>query len=273
MKKISIIMGIYNCQDTLAEAIQSIFDQDYPRWELILCDDGSGDQTYALAEGFRQKDPERVKLLRNEKNLGLNATLNRCLKEATGDYIARMDGDDLSTPERFSKEVQALEEHPEFAFVSAAMTLFDEQGVWGQTKPVPVPDERDLMRGSPFAHAPCMVRREAFERVGGYSVSNKLLRVEDYHLWYKMFKAGLRGMNLLEPLYRCRDGRDAQNRRKFRYRLNESHVKGLIFRDLRLPLSYWPLILRPVLTGLLPSGLYRRLHRGRLRPPENEGGK
>ena len=103
--KISILMGIYNCAKTLPEAVDSILAQTYPNWELILCDDGSSDDTYAVAEGYRQQYPENIILLKNGRNMGLNHTLNHCLQHATGEYIARMDGDDISLPERFEKEL------------------------------------------------------------------------------------------------------------------------------------------------------------------------
>ena len=74
--KISIIMGIYNCAKTLPEAIDSILAQTYSNWELIMCDDGSSDDTYAIAEKYKITYPNKIKLIKNEKNLGLNATLN-----------------------------------------------------------------------------------------------------------------------------------------------------------------------------------------------------
>ena len=95
-------MGIYNCADTLAAAIDSILAQTYTDWELILCDDGSADRTYEVAEDYRSRYPEKIVLLKNERNMGLNYTLNRCLEQAKGAYIARMDGDDVSLPHRFA---------------------------------------------------------------------------------------------------------------------------------------------------------------------------
>ena len=119
MKKVSVIMGIYNCGPTLQEAIDSILAQTYSNWELILCDDGSGDNTYAIADEYRRKYPDRIVLLRNESNTGLNHTLNRCLEVATGDYVARMDGDDISLPDRFEKQVMFLDAHPEYTIVKS----------------------------------------------------------------------------------------------------------------------------------------------------------
>lgn len=91
--KISVLMGIFNCASTLEQAVLAIQNQTYDNWELILCDDGSSDNTYEVAQALAAKD-SRIVLLRNVKNLGLNQTLNNCLVVATGDYIARMDGDD-----------------------------------------------------------------------------------------------------------------------------------------------------------------------------------
>ena len=100
-EKISVLMGIYNCEGTLREAIDSILNQTYENWELILCDDGSSDGTFAVAKEYQARFPDRIILLRNEENRGLNFTLNRCFKASSGEWIARQDGDDISLPGRF----------------------------------------------------------------------------------------------------------------------------------------------------------------------------
>ena len=127
MPKVSVLMGIYNCAATLQEALDSLYAQTFQDFEIILCDDGSKDDTYVVALENQRQHPNIV-LLRNEQNLGLNATLNRCLAAAKGEYIARMDGDDISMPTRFEKQVKFLDEHPEYAVVSAPMIYFDENG-------------------------------------------------------------------------------------------------------------------------------------------------
>lgn len=113
--------------------------------------------------------------------MGLNATLNRCLEYADTEFVARMDGDDRSLPHRFEQEVNFLDEHPEFAIVSGPMLYFDENGVFMKGRGHGEVTKRSFIAGSPFCHAPCLVRREAYEAVGGYSEDKKLLRVEDYH--------------------------------------------------------------------------------------------
>ena len=262
--KISVLMGIYNCAATLPAAIDCILAQTETNWELILCDDGSGDDTYAVAQGYAEKYAGKIILLKNDKNMGLNHTLNRCLAAARGEFVARMDGDDLCSPDRFARELAALEENPGMALVSTAMTYFDETGTWGRSHPKRFPQKADFLYGTPFCHAPCMARREAFEAVGGYTEDKKFLRVEDYDLWVKLYAAGFRGMNLEEPLYQMRDDRNAYSRRRFRYRINEARVISKAIRLLKLPKRGYIRVLRPILVGLMPMWLYKILHKRRL---------
>lgn len=264
MPNISVIMGVYNCEKTLSESIDSLIGQNFNNWNLILCDDGSTDNTYEIAKKYHDRMPNKIVLLQNEKNCGLNYTLNRCLSVATGDYIARMDGDDICSPDRFEKEVSVLENEPDIAIVSTDMAYFDESGIWGRISHPEYPSERDFLKGTPFCHAPCMVRKSAYDAVKGYTVSDKLLRVEDYHLWYKMYLAGFKGKNIHEALYQMRDDRSAYGRRKFKYRLNEAYVKYLVVKNFHLPKTGYLYILRPIMVGLLPKFMYDILHRKNL---------
>ena len=252
-------MGIYNCALTLQEALDSLYAQTYQDFEIILCDDGSKDETYAVALENQRQHPNIV-LLRNEQNLGLNATLNKCLAAAKGEYIARMDGDDISLPTRFEKQVKFLDEHPEYAVVSAPMIYFDENGEFRRGKGRGEVVARDFVMGSPICHAPCMARTEVFRSVGGYSVDERLLRVEDYHLWFKIFAAGHKLFMMDECLYKMRDDQNAYHRRTFKSRLNEVYVKRIGYRMIGLPFYYQIFSLRPILVGLLPKGIYRILH-------------
>ena len=109
MAKVSVIMGLYNCEATLPRALDSILEQTLAPWQLVLCDDGSTDQTYAVAKAYAQRYPEKTVLLRNPSNMGLAYTLNRCLEASTGEYVARMDGDDISLPTRLETEAAFLD--------------------------------------------------------------------------------------------------------------------------------------------------------------------
>lgn len=251
--EISVIMGIYNCADTLSEAIESVLGQTMSEWELIMCDDGSSDATSEVAEFYIKKYPERMVLLKNKENRGLNYTLNRCLKMATGKYIARMDGDDICLPERFAVEYEILEKEKVISIVSTDMGYFDETGIWGNISHPEYPKKEDFLHGSPFCHAPCMVRKEAYDAVKGYTEKKRLLRVEDYHLWIKMYEVGYRGKNIPKQLYLMRDDKAAYKRRKFRYRVNEAYVRGMAVRKLGLPISGYLYAIQPIIIGILPK--------------------
>lgn len=264
-KKINVVMGIYNCEETLSEAIECLLAQTYEEWLLIMCDDGSKDQTYNIACEYQKKFPDKIVLLKNEENKGLNYTLNKCLKAANCDYVARMDGDDICSSERFRLEVEVLEKEPDIAIVSSDMDFFDESGVWGKISHPEYPQKKDFLTGSPFCHAPCMIRKEALDDVNGYSESKWLLRVEDYHLWMKLYQQGYKGKNIHTSLYAMRDDRDAYGRRKFRYRINEAYVKFLIINNFKLPIIGYIHVLRPIVVGLLPNKVYDILHKWSLR--------
>lgn len=229
--RISILMGIYNCAPTLSEAIDSLYEQTYKDFKLILCDDGSTDNTYEIAKEYSNKYSNII-LLRNEKNMKLAYTLNHCLEYADTEYVARMDGDDISLPERFAKQIRFLDENPEYSLVSCPMIYFDETGDWGQGRAIEKPNIDTFKKGTPHCHAPSMIRTAVIKEVGGYTDTKETIRVEDYYLWYKIYKAGYKGYNLQEALYKMRDDKDAMSRRTFKSRWNGFIVKRHILKDL-----------------------------------------
>ena len=132
--RITVIMGIYNCADTLVEALESLEAQTYKQFKVILCDDGSRDNTLEVAYKWAELHPNYI-VIKNEYNMKLAATLNHCLDYADTEYVARMDGDDLSAPTRFEKEINFLDTYPEYALVSCCIwysilscSCIDEKG-------------------------------------------------------------------------------------------------------------------------------------------------
>lgn len=253
-------MGIYNCALYLQEALDSLYCQTFQDFEIILCDDGSSDDTYKIALK-NSKLHNNIVLLKNKKNKGLNYTLNRCLESAKGEYIARMDGDDISLPTRFEIEVNFLEKNRQYAIVSSPMYYFDDQGVFMIGKGGYEPKKNDFVKSTPFCHAPCLVKKEAYDQVCGYTVEDRYLRVEDYHLWFKMYKEGYKGYMLPMPLYKMRDDRNAYKRRNFKTRKNEFLLKLEICREFNLPISSYLYCVKPLIAFLLPRSLYNLCHR------------
>lgn len=257
-------MGVYNCASTLGDALDSLLSQTYQDFKVIMCDDGSMDDTVEIAQSYVDRYPDKFILIRNQCNRGLNYTLNHCLENVDTEYVARMDGDDISLPERFQKEIGFLNEHPDVAIVSTPMIYFDEEGDFriggGGGR---YPKKNDFIKGTPFCHAPCMVRTEAYKTVGGYSVDPKLLRVEDYHLWFKMYAKGYKGYILPEPLYKMRDDRNAIARRNWKNRLNEYHVRKMGYKMLNIPIYNRIYMFRPIVIALMPTWLYNYFHKRR----------
>ncbi len=270
MPKVSIIMGIYNCASTLEEAIDSVLSQTLVDWQLVLCDDGSKDTTYAIAEKYQRLYPEKIVLLQNPQNMGLNHTLNCCLAVATGGYVARMDGDDISLPQRLQIEADFLDSHPEFAIVSTPMIFFDENGDWGRSYSIERPQKKDFIKHSPVhCHAPCMIRREAYLSVNGYTEDARMLRFEDVNLWYKLYAKGYLGYNLEEPLYKMRDDQAATRRRSLRSRMNGVYVTAVGFKLFQFPWYMYGYVvmdfLKHVVKGLMPEWLYLKFHKKAIR--------
>lgn len=249
-------MGIYNCAPTLKEAIDSILAQTYTNWELILCDDCSTDDTYKIAEEYRQKYPDKIILLKNEKNSRLAFTLNRCLEAATGEFVARMDGDDISVNTRFEKQISFLDEHPQYDMCGTSMRQFQntQNGmIFGKTICCPqTPDKYTQHKTIPFNHATILAKRKVFDVLGGYTVANRTIRGQDVDLWYRFFKNDLKGYNIEEPLYFVREEEEAIKRRTFNDRYMSFKTDMFGYGLLEYP-KYWyykPFI--NLLKGLVP---------------------
>lgn len=259
--RISVIMGIYNCSSTLAEALDSLLKQTYQGFKVIMCDDGSTDSTEYIAQKYASRYPEKFILIKNEKNLKLAATLNHCLQYVDTEYVARMDGDDLCSPIRFETQLKFLDDNPRYSHVSTSMKLFDETGFYGIMKaPKSEPDNNSFRNGTPYFHAPTLFRRSALEAVGFYTSSPRVERIEDYYLWYKFHRVGLRGYNMPEALYYMRNDKNAFARRKFRDRLRSYKVKVEVLRGLKVKCGLF-YALRDLSKGLVPAFIIRRIRK------------
>lgn len=259
---ISVIMGVYNIENLVVfhDAMQSVINQTDRDFEFIICDDGSTDSTWDILIGYQKKD-DRIRLLRNGHNLGLAATLNRCIKHSRGDYIARQDADDVSDAMRFEKQVEYLKLHPELSFVGSNVKLFDEGGVWGNRDFPENPVNKDFLFGQPFIHGSLMFRREALLAVNGYKSSRETRRAEDYELLMRMYSEGMCGANHQEYLYSFMEDRAAQKRRRYRYRIDEMVVRYRGFKKMELlkNLHNWIYVIKPLIVGLIPGKVLKKM--------------
>ncbi|GGG67202.1 glycosyltransferase [Epilithonimonas arachidiradicis] len=260
--RITILMSVYNCESTLEEALDSLYNQTYKNFKLVLCDDASSDRTYEIAKKYAKKY-DNIILIKNEKNLSLPASLNKCLQYVDTEYVARMDGDDISLPKRFEKEINFLDNNLEYALVSCPMIYFDETGNWGKGNAIEKPTKNDFKIGTPFCHAPSMIRTSVMREVEGYTVNRYLIRGQDYYLWYKIYKKGYVGYNLQQTLYKMRDGKDAMKRRTFKTRYYGFLVKNQILKDLGIK-YYFVYSFSDLLKGFIPNSLMKIIRRHRM---------
>ncbi len=267
---VTVVMGVYNQdnKEELEEAVRSILEQTMKRWELIICDDGSDSEAARNLKEYEKRD-ERIRVIRHAQNRGLAATLNTCIAQARGKYIARMDADDISRPQRLERQVWFLETHHQYAFVGSNADLIDENGVWGTRTMPERPERKDFLPYSPFIHPSVMVRREVYLMSGGYYVSKETWRCEDYELFMRLYALGYVGYNMQEVLFCYREDKACYERRKFRYRLDEAKIRRRNFKNLGMegPVA-WLYTIRPVAAGLLPVSVLIHLKRRRA---EREG--
>ncbi len=182
MPKISVIMPVYNAEKYLREAIDSILSQTYEDFEFIIIDDGSKDSSPDIVRSYTDK---RIKFYINEHNMGVAATLNRGLDLAEGEYIARMDSDDISLPTRFEKQIQYMESHPNIGVLGTKISVFGE-GISEyefEFSTTTKQAKADLFFNSSLAHPTVMMRREA---LNGIRYELEYDGLEDYVLWWRI---------------------------------------------------------------------------------------
>lgn len=200
---VSVLLPVYNAQPYLAAAIESILAQTFSDFELLILDDGSRDRSPAIAAAYAAQD-SRVSLIQRE-NRGLVPTLNQLAGLAKGDFLARMDADDIALPDRLAHQVAFLQQHSECVCVGGAFELIDPQGHAMQMIDLPEENasiQQKLLLGQTVINHPCaLIRRSAFEQIGGYCAA--MPTVEDLDLFLRLGEVGTLA-NLKEPVLQYR---------------------------------------------------------------------
>lgn len=257
---VSVVMGVYNNRNyaELKRSINSILNQTFQDFEIIICNDGSDNDTPVQLEKIKKLD-NRIHIVGYEENKGLPYALNYALQSAQGEYIARMDADDISYPARFEKELSFLREHEEYAFVGCIADIFDSKGVWGTYRVPEIPQNTDFLWNSPFLHPSVIIRRHVLIQAGGYKVSKGTVagRSEDYELFMRLYEMGYRGYNIQEKLmaYQVKNG--TKKYRKMKVRFWETVVRMQSFPKMQLGWRAVPYTFKPLVVGCIPQVLFR----------------
>lgn len=267
MPEVSVLVGtLYRRQDVslLKRSIQSILRQTIADIEVLICDDGSGEEARQLLDVLAEQD-KRIMLVRRGDLLTLPQKLNACIEKAQGKWLARMDDDDYAEANRFERQIAYLKTHPEIAFVGCNARLTSggkAQGVWIFP---PSPEVKDFYFTQPFLHPAIMFRREAVEDVGGYSEDQYCILCEDYDLFLRLYAAGHRGANIQEFLMTYTISETNKGGRKMCHRWNETVTRYRRFKELGLWPKTFPYVIKPLLVGMLPGKLLYALKSARKR--------
>lgn len=199
--KITAVMAAYNAENYIKESVESILNQKFRDFEFIIINDASTDRTLKILEKYSKKD-SRIKLIKNGKNLGQTASRNKALKLAKGKYIAIMDADDISLPERFEKQYNYLEKHKEIFLLGTGVNRVDESGQYIRTPKVFTTSEKlknALIKNNCLYHPTIMFRNE-----GKHFYRDKFRYSEDYDFYLLLLSQNKKLSNLKETLLKYR---------------------------------------------------------------------
>ncbi len=197
---ITVLMAVFNEIETIKKSIDTILKQTYKDWDLIVVDDHYRDGTYDFLLQIAENN-KQITVLRNERNIGLAASLNRGLKQSKGEMIARMDADDECYPERLEKQVDFMQKHPEIDVLGTGAELIGKDGNVQNRILLSEKHEqikKDIFKKTLFFHPSVMMKKSFLKELRGYD--EKLIRGQDFELWVKGIKKGYKYHNLQEVL-------------------------------------------------------------------------
>lgn len=201
---VSVIIPCYNASKYVEQAVRSVMKQTYQNLEIICCDDCSTDNTLSILNRLSKED-KRLSIIHNEKNLKLITTLNKLISHAHGEYIARMDSDDICLPDRITKQLEYLYANPDMSFCGCNTWHINEEDLIVGKSSLPLLFEDNkfyLQYSSTFYHPSMMLKAEVLKN-NLYDIN--FIHAEDYELWCRLiFEKGLKGGNLPDRLLKYR---------------------------------------------------------------------
>jgi glycosyltransferase involved in cell wall biosynthesis len=229
---VSVLMPAYNAEEYVGEAIESVLDQSYDRFELVVVDDASTDDTWRIIQDHADQD-DRVQPVRNEENLKVVKSRNKAFREASEEasYYAIMDADDRCKPERLERQVTFLEDHPPVGLVGSWLAIIDRRGERIGRREYPVSDEAirsEMGWKNPVAQPSVMVRKAVIDDLGGYE-EGTYDRAQDYELWCRVGES-YDLHNLDEPLLEYR---------VFEEQGKATHLRETLLNTLRVQRKYF----------------------------------
>ena len=260
---ISIIVSIYNSDKTLSQMIESVLNQTYKDFELILINDGSTDNSLDVIKKYAKKDNRIVTI--DKKNSGLTKSLNIGLKKAKNKYIARIDADDIWYPTKLEKQIEFLEQNQDYTLVGTVYNEIDENGkiiYKKQRTPLLITDEeirKNIVRFNPFFHSSVMFKKEVLETVGFYN--EELKYTQDYEFWIRIMSK-YKVVNLSEILASRRYGKDMISIKKEKeQRMYAIKAKLLAMKLLKKSIFEYKYLVNDILVFMLPQEIVNAIRK------------
>lgn len=220
LNKVSVIMPTFNSARFIKDAVDSILFQTFQDFEFIIIDDVSTDGTLEILSGYAQKD-NRIRIIKNERYMGLIFSLNSGIRECVGEYIARMDSDDIAIRDRLEKQVAIMDANSDICVLGGALTYIDASG--NELGVVRHCDLNGNLKGCPLLHPTVIIRRSTLIQNDFYYLE-KYRFAEDYFLWLQISKKGrISAINDVVIKYRLNN-----NAAKIR------HLKRILWATLRV---------------------------------------
>lgn len=256
----SVLMAVYNDEKFLPLALKSILDQNYVNYEVVIVDDCSTDATAAILEKYKSIF-NKCKILRNPINRGLGASLAAGLKICKGEYVMRLDSDDLCFDNRMKEASNFISCNPSVDIIGSSAVVIDGSGNKLGLKAVPIyhDDIVNKIWACPIIHPSVFFKKSAINILGGYN--SNIGRCCDYDLWFKSVQANLKFHNMVEPLIYYRHDINTHRKNSLRHLFEQAKI-GLRW-CWKLKLSYWKYlaVMYPLIRGIMPIKLRAYLYR------------
>ncbi|MDB9444789.1 glycosyltransferase [Anabaena sp. CS-542/02] len=256
----TVLMAVYNDEIFLEQSLESILQQLTEDMELLIIDDHSSDRSWKILQEMERQD-SRVRLIRNAQNQGLGYCLSIGTEKARGKYVIRIDSDDVCLPDRFAKQIRFLDQNPDVDIVGGAAIEINEHGETGLIRKMPYSHEqiKSAIWACPLIHPTIAFRRQEILRSGNYDP--EIRRRQDYDLWFRCLKAGLRFANLPDALIYYRFTAKSQQKHRLSQAIDQAKIGWRGCRMLKLPWWQYLAVMVPILRAIFPPSLSHLIYR------------
>ncbi len=253
--KVTILMSVYNGEKFLKETLESILSQTFSNFEFIIIDDASTDKTASILKEYTKKD-NRIRIIKNKKNIGLTRSLNKGIKSSQGKYIARIDAGDIALPVRIEKQIKFMKDNKEIGLLGTNYFEVNKKGKIIREISLPTNNKnikKELIKKNPFAHPTVLIRKLVLNKTGLYD--EKLKLSQDYELWFRISQVSNLA-NLPEPLTKVRKTKKSLSFQKRKEQAKTGiEIRKKILREGNYPFWCWIYVLKKYILSKIPKFL------------------